>query len=68
MSMTFIAALGKPNDKDAIEVKGVPDLDVTLHGTNGDIATVAILGNAVKRVREAAPGLVTIRDLPIVTK
>jgi len=66
--MTFIAALGKPNDKDAIEVKGVPDLDVTLHGTNGDIATVAILGNAVKRVREAAPGLVTIRDLPIVTK
>jgi|GEM_PF-1466026 hypothetical protein len=54
--------------KTQYEVKGVPDLDVTLHGTNGDIATVAILGNAVKRVREAAPGLVTMRDLPIVTK
>ncbi len=68
MSMTFIAALGEPNDKDAIEVKGVPDLDVTLHGTNGAIATVAIAGNAVRRVQEAAPGLITIRDLPIVTK
>ena len=67
MSMTFIATLGEPNDKDTIEVKGVPDLDVTLHGTNGDIATVAIAGNAVRRVKEAAPGLVTMRDLPIVT-
>lgn len=43
-------------------------MDVTLHGTNGDIATVAILGNAVRLVREAAPGLITMRDLPIATK
>jgi len=68
MSMTFIATLGEPNDKDTIEVKGVPDLDVTLHGTNGDIATVAIAGNAVRRVKEAAPGFITTRDLPIVPK
>jgi len=67
MSMTFIAALGELDDKDTIKVKGVPALDVTLHGTNGDIATVAIAGNAVRRVKEAAPGLVTMRDLPIVT-
>lgn len=33
MSLTFIAALGEPNDKDTIVVKGSPDLDVTLHGT-----------------------------------
>ncbi|HDL85871.1 MAG TPA: hypothetical protein ENH11_06060 [Candidatus Acetothermia bacterium] len=67
MSLTFIAALGEPDDKDTIVIKGSPDLDVTLHGTNGDIATVAIMGNAVRRVKEAAPGLVTMRDLPIVT-
>jgi len=67
MALTFIAALGEPDDKDTIVIKGVPDLEVTLHGTNGDIATVAIIGNAVKRVKEAAPGLVTMRDLPIVT-
>ena len=67
MSLTFIAALGEPDDKDTLVIRGVPDLDVTLHGTNGDIATVAIIGNAVRRVKEAAPGLVTMRDLPIVT-
>ncbi|MCD6136476.1 dihydrodipicolinate reductase [Candidatus Bipolaricaulota bacterium] len=67
MSLTFIAALDEPDDKDTIVIKGVPDLEVTLHGTNGDIATVAIAGNAVRRVRDAAPGLVTMRDLPIVT-
>ncbi|MFN2227605.1 MAG: hypothetical protein ACK2UY_14880 [Anaerolineae bacterium] len=31
------------------------------------MATVAIAVNAVRRVHEAAPGLVTMRDLPIVT-
>ena len=67
MSLTFIAALGETDDKDTIVIKGSPNLEVTLHGTNGDIATVAILGNAVRRVKEAAPGLVTMRDLPIVT-
>jgi len=67
MSLTFIAALDEPDDKDTIEIKGSPDLDVTLHGTNGDIATVAIAANAVRRVKEAGPGLVTMRDLPIVT-
>jgi len=65
--LTFIAALDEPEDQDTIVIKGVPNLELTLHGTNGDIATVAIAGNAVRRVKEAAPGLVTMRDLPIVT-
>jgi len=68
MSMTFIAALGEPNDRNTIKVKRAPDLDVTLHGTNGAIATVAIAENAAKRVQEATPGLITMRDLPIATK
>jgi len=67
MSLTFIAALDEPDDQDTIVIEGSPDLEVTLHPTNGDIATVAIAGNAVRRVRDAAPGLVTMRDLPIVT-
>lgn len=67
MSLTFIAALDEPDDQDTIVIKGVPDLEVTLHGTNGDIATVAIAGNAVRRVKDAEPGLLTMRDLPIVT-
>jgi hypothetical protein len=67
MTLTFIAALDAGEDGDTIKIAGKPDLEVKLQGTNGDLATVAIAVNAVKRVREAAPGLVTMRDLPIVT-
>jgi 4-hydroxy-tetrahydrodipicolinate reductase len=42
-------------------------LEVTLSGTNGDIATAAVAVNAVPRVVAAPPGLVTMRDLPPVT-
>jgi 4-hydroxy-tetrahydrodipicolinate reductase len=67
MTLTFIAALEAEDDGDTIKITGRPDLEVKLKGTNGDIATVAIAVNAIRRVREAAPGLVTMRDLPIVT-
>ena len=67
MTLTFIAALDAGEDGDTIKITGMPDLEVKLKGTNGDIATVAIAVNAIRRVREAAPGLVTMRDLPIVT-
>jgi 4-hydroxy-tetrahydrodipicolinate reductase len=67
MTLTFIAALGAENEGDTIQVTGKPDLEVKLHGTNGDIATVAIAVNAIRQVRQAAPGLVTMRDLPMVT-
>ena len=67
MTLTFIAALEAGEDGDTITITGKPDLEVKLKGTNGDLATVAIAVNAVRRVKEAAPGLVTMRDLPIVT-
>jgi hypothetical protein len=67
MTLTFIAALAAGEDGDTVKIAGRPDLEVNLKGTNGDIATVAIAVNAVRRVMEAAPGLFTMRDLPIVT-
>ena len=67
MTLTFIAALESGDEADTIRITGSPDLEVTLKGTNGDLATVAIAVNAIRRVREAEPGLVTMRDLPIVT-
>lgn len=65
--LTFIAALGMEDDGDTITVKGTPDIEVKLKGTNGDYSTVAIAVNAIWRVHEAAPGLVTMRDIPPVT-
>jgi hypothetical protein len=67
MTLTFIAALEAKDDGDTIRISGSPELEVKLKGTNGDIATVAIAVNAIPRVQAAEPGLVTMRDLPIVT-
>jgi 4-hydroxy-tetrahydrodipicolinate reductase len=67
LTLTFIAALEAGDDGDTIQISGVPHLEVKLKGTNGDIATVAIAVNAIRRVIDAAPGLVTMRDLPLVT-
>jgi len=67
MTLTFIAALEAEDEGDSVKITGKPDLAVRLKGTNGDIATAAIAVNAIRRVKEAAPGLVTMRDLPIVT-
>ncbi len=67
VSLTFIAAIDEPDEADTIRITGTPDLKVTLHGTNGDIATAAIIVNAIPRVHAAPPGLVTMRDIPIIT-
>lgn len=66
-TLTFIAALDAADEADIIRIFGKPDLTVKLQGTNGDIATAAIAVNAIRRVQAAEPGLVTMRDLPIVT-
>ena len=50
-----------------IVLSGIPRLEVNLRGTNGDLATVAIAVNAIRHVQDAPPGLLTMRDLPIVT-
>lgn len=67
LTLTFIAALENDEDQDTLLIKGRPDLTVTLQGTNGDLATVAIAVNATRRVLEAPPGLLTMRDLPLVS-
>jgi hypothetical protein len=67
VSLTFRAALDEEGDGDTITIAGRPDLTVRLQGTNGDLATVAMAVNAIRRTKAAAPGLLTMRDLPIVT-
>jgi 4-hydroxy-tetrahydrodipicolinate reductase len=67
MTLTFLASLDAEDEGDTIIMTGVPTLTVTLKGTNGDLATTAMAVNAIRRVCEAPPGLVTMRDLPVVT-
>jgi 4-hydroxy-tetrahydrodipicolinate reductase len=67
MTLTLVASLDLEDDWDTIRITGEPDLEVRLKGVHGDIATVAIAVNAIRGVREAPSGLVTMRDLPVVT-
>jgi hypothetical protein len=65
--MTFVAYLDNREDRDTIKITGNPNLKVTLEGTNGDIGTAAITINAITKVVASSPGLVTMKDLPIIS-
>ncbi|HSD51628.1 MAG TPA: dihydrodipicolinate reductase, partial [Candidatus Methylomirabilis sp.] len=68
ITLEFEASLGAPESYDAVYISGTPNLEVVIKGgTPGDIATAAMVVNAAHRVVEAPPGLVTMKDLPLVT-
>jgi 4-hydroxy-tetrahydrodipicolinate reductase len=51
---------------DRVIVKGVPDLDVTIaNGVHGDRATAAMVVNAIPRLMNARPGVLTMDDIPV---
>jgi 4-hydroxy-tetrahydrodipicolinate reductase len=57
--------VGAPEPRDEVFLHGSPDLHLRfLGGIPGDSATAAILVNSVPQVVAAAPGLVTVLDLP----
>lgn len=60
------AYLGAPETYDAVSIQGSPNLQVkAVGGFHGDVATASITVNTIPRVLEAAPGLHTMRSLPI---
>ena len=53
--------------RDEIEITGSPPVRMTIEGgIMGDLATAAIVVNAVPRVVAHVPGLVTMLDLPVI--
>jgi hypothetical protein len=63
--LDFRAAIGQEEPHDTILIKGTPPLRSTIAGgVNGDVATCAILTNAIPVVLAAAPGLHTMADIP----
>jgi len=65
IKMVFQAYLGAPESYDAVRLTGVPSMEVVIKGgTPGDIATASMAVNAIPRVVNAPPGLITMKDLP----
>lgn len=64
IEMDLTMRLNAPDPHDAVQVEGTPPVHLRISGgTAGDPATVAALLNAVPRILDAPPGLLTARDL-----
>jgi len=60
------AYLGAPETYDAIEITGSPALKLKFDGgVHGDVATASIVVNSLPKILEVAPGLHTMRDMPL---
>ncbi|HEY7500077.1 MAG TPA: hypothetical protein VH740_16265 [Vicinamibacterales bacterium] len=60
------AYLGAPESYDAVEISGSPALKMKIPGgVHGDIATTSITVNSLPKILDAAPGLHTMRDMPL---
>jgi hypothetical protein len=64
ISLHLEAYLGAPESYDAVRITGTPPLAMTLAGgVHGDVATAAMVVNAIPNVLQAPPGLRTMRDM-----
>jgi hypothetical protein len=58
--------VGAKNPADTVVLKGDPNLTLTIPGgTHGDVATAAVVVNAIPSILAANAGLRTSRDLPL---
>lgn len=66
ITLNFEASIGAGETYDSASITGTPNMEVIVKGgTHGDIATVAMLTNAVAKILEVPPGLRTMKDLII---
>jgi 2,4-diaminopentanoate dehydrogenase len=64
VTLVFKAAIGLENPRDRVLIDGEPGIDATIAGgVNGDIATCAMVANAIPVVVKARPGLRTMADI-----
>jgi hypothetical protein len=60
------AYLGAPESYDAVEITGSPAIRSKISGgVHGDVATASIVVNSLPKILTVAPGLHTMRDMPL---
>lgn len=66
ISLDLHVYVGAENPRDQIVIDATPPVNMTIAGgLAGDEAAAAIVVNAIPRLLSAVPGLVTMRDLPL---
>ena len=65
ISFTLEMAVGLPDPRDEIQLSGQPDVRMVIPGgLHGDVATAAIVCNAMKHIGEAKAGLRVMAEMP----
>jgi len=68
ITLEFQAYLGAKSPHDAVYIKGTPDVEVVIKGgVHGDLATAAMVVNAIPKVITSPPGFISMKDLPLVS-
>ena len=68
ITLDFQAYIGAKESYDAVYIEGVPNMEVVVKGgVNGDIATAAMVVNTSVKAVAAPPGLLSMKDLSLVT-
>ena len=66
IALDFQACIGEEEEYDSITIEGTPNIHEKITPcVHGDIGTVAVIVNSIHKVINAAPGLVTMKELPI---
>ena len=69
ISLDLQMYVGAESPRDHVLIDGTPPIDMTITGgVAGDIATAAIVVNGIPKLMAARPGLVTMKDLPLVLR
>ncbi|UCB60457.1 MAG: dihydrodipicolinate reductase [Candidatus Bathyarchaeota archaeon] len=64
--LDFQAYIGAEEEFDSITIAGVPCINQKITPcVHGDVGTVAMIANSIPKVINAAPGLVSMKDLPV---
>ncbi len=67
VSLDLQMYVGAEQPRDHILIDGVPPMEVTIAGgVAGDVATAALIVNAIPKVMAARAGAITMHDLPLV--
>jgi hypothetical protein len=68
ITLDFQAYIDAKEEYDAITIDGVPPIRQKITPcVHGDLATVAVIVNSIPKVMNAAPGLATMKDLPVLS-
>lgn len=66
ISLDLQMYVGAESPRDHVLIDGAPQIDMTIAGgVAGDLATAAIVVNSIPKLLAARPGVVTMRDIPL---